>query len=94
MATEKQIKAQAGYVQVEGFANAGPGYFCGTCKALAYGSALEVSLMFPGYDPDYKDGWCAGLQVPVRTYGCCNNWKLGSDAKVRGANGVRLRVLR
>lgn len=80
MATEKQIKTQAGYVQVEGFSDAGPGYFCGTCRALTWQGD--------------KDGFCTGLQVPVRTYGCCNNWKLASDTKVRGANGVRLRVLR
>lgn len=80
MATEKQIKSAAGYVQVEGFSDAGPGYFCGTCRALAY-------------DVDHL-GYCTGLQVPVRTYGCCNNWKLAGDDKIRGANGVRLRVLR
>jgi hypothetical protein len=80
MSTEHQIKTKAGYVQVEGFADAHQGYFCGTCRALAY-------------EGD-KSGFCTGLQVPVKTYGCCNNWKIASDDKVRGANGVRLKVLR
>lgn len=77
--TEQQIKDQAGYVEVDGFREAGPGYFCGTCKALRY-------------EGD-KSGFCTGLRVPVRTYGCCNNWKLASDDRVRGANGLRLRVI-
>lgn len=88
MATEKQIKANAGYVQVEGFADAGPGYFCGTCRALEYANR---GASFRG---DGKDGYCTGLKVPVRTYGCCNLWKLASDSKIRGANGARLRVVR
>lgn len=83
MATEQQIKAKAGYVQVEGFRDAHQGYFCGTCRALEYLGG-----------PDGRDGYCTGLKVPVRTYGCCNNWKIASDSKVRGANGVRLTVIR
>lgn len=82
MATERQIKANAGYVQVEGFADAGPGYCCGTCRALAYEGG-----------PDGKSGFCTGLKVPVRTYGCCNNWKLAPASAVRGYDGRRLRVI-
>lgn len=78
--TERAIKAKAGYVQVEGFSDAGPGYFCGTCRALRYEGG--------------KSGFCMGLQVPVKTYGCCNLWKLATDDKVRGADGRRLRVIR
>lgn len=89
MATERQIKANAGYVQVEGFADAGPGYCCGTCRALAYeGSAAENEGFTDG-----KSGYCTGLKVPVRTYGCCNNWKLASNDAVRGYDGRRLRVI-
>ncbi len=80
MTTEKKIKADAGYVQVEGFAEAGPGYFCGTCRALDYYGDRE--------------GFCTGLKVPVRTYGCCNFWKLAPDSQVRGADGQRLKVIR
>jgi hypothetical protein len=74
------VKSDAGYVQVEGFSSAGAGYFCGTCSKLDYRGD--------------KDGWCLGLKVPVKTYGCCNYWALASDQKVRGANGMRLRVVR
>lgn len=94
MATEKQIKDKAGYVQVEGFAEAHQGYFCGTCRALAYGEVVLDMVHGVHADPDGKDGYCTGLKVPVRTYGCCNNWKLAPDSKVRGANGVRLKVIR
>jgi hypothetical protein len=80
MQTEKQIKDGAGYVQVEGFASAGPGYFCGTCSKLQYLGD--------------KDGFCMGLKVPVKTYGCCNYWKLAPDSMVRGADGQKLRVIR
>jgi len=82
MSPEKQIKTQAGYVQVEGFSEAGAGYCCGSCKNLVYHA-----------DGDGKSGWCLGLSVPVRTYGCCNNWKLAGQAK-RGYNGHRLKVVR
>jgi hypothetical protein len=87
MSSEKQIKSRAGYVQVEGFEDAHQGYFCGTCRQLAYGD----TGMGKG---DGRDGYCMGLEVPIRTYGCCNNWKLAPDSQVRGANGARLRVLR
>jgi hypothetical protein len=90
VATERQIKANAGYVQVEGFADAGPGYCCGTCRALSY----EGDMVVGGKVYTSKDGFCTGLQVPVRTYGCCNNWKLASKDKVRGYDGRRLRVIR
>jgi len=93
VATEKQIKSDAGYVQIEGFSDAHQGYFCGTCRALAYHAADDDDDI-GATGSDGKDGYCTGLQVPVRTYGCCNNWKLASDNKVRGANGVRLKVLR
>ena len=78
--TEDAIKTKAGYVEFVAFANAREGYFCGTCRAFC-------SL-------GGRDGYCMGLKVPVESFGCCNNWKLASDTKVRGANGVRLRVLR
>ncbi len=90
---EKRIKDDAGYVQVEGFAEADAGYCCGTCKNLAYG-AVDDELDIGASGGDGKDGWCKGLHVPVRTYGCCNNWKLAAADKVRGYNGLRLRVLR
>lgn len=80
MATDKQIKSDAGYVEVSGFSLAGAGYFCGTCRALDY--------------EDNKRGFCTGLKVPVKTYGCCNYWKLAPDSQVRGANGVKLTVFR
>lgn len=89
VSTEKQIKTKAGYVQVESFADSSAGYFCGSCRALDYDPSYEASL-------DGKDGYCTGLNVPVRTYGCCNSWKLGSHGKILGANGDRLifRILR
>lgn len=77
---ERQVKQSAGYVQVEAFSNAGVGYFCGTCAKLQY-------------EGD-KSGYCLGLNVPVKTYGCCNYWALGSDGHVRAASGVKLRVIR
>lgn len=89
MATEREIKAKAGYVQVEGFADAGPGYCCGTCRALAY----EGEMLFGGKVHTTKDGFCTGLKVPVRTYGCCNNWKLAPAGQVRGYDGRRLKVI-
>jgi hypothetical protein len=79
VASEQQIKAKAGYVQVDGFSNAGPGYCCGTCRNLEY--------------EDGKNGYCLGLSVPVKTYGCCNNWKIAPNDQVRGYNGVRLKVI-
>ncbi len=82
MATERQIKANAGYVEVDGFSAAGAGYCCGTCRALDYWGGS-----------DGKNGYCTGLKVPVKTYGCCNNWKLASKDKVRGYDGRRLRVI-
>jgi hypothetical protein len=90
MSTERQIKTKAGYVQVEGFSEAGPGYFCGTCRALSYDDDEQDIGQTGG---DGKDGYCTGLKVPVRTYGCCNNWKLAADSKVRGADGRRLKVI-
>jgi len=77
--TEEQIKEKAGYVQVEGFAQAGPGYFCGTCAKLDYKRGTN--------------GYCKGLKVDVQTYGCCNYWKLAGADKVRGADGRRLVVV-
>jgi len=74
------VKTDAGYVQVEGFSHAGAGYFCGTCSKLDYRGG--------------KDGWCLGLNVPVKTYGCCNYWTLAGDEKVRAADGRRLKVVR
>ena len=74
--SEAKIKESAGYVQVEGFSQAGAGYFCGTCSKLEYKSG--------------KSGFCLGLKVPVKTYGCCNYWAQAPDHQMRGANGVRL----
>jgi hypothetical protein len=74
--TEAEIKKNAGYVQVEGFAHAGAGYFCGTCSKLQYLGGT--------------DGYCKGLKVSVETYGCCNYWAQAPDHQMRGANGVRL----
>jgi hypothetical protein len=74
--SEASIKKGAGYVQVEGFARAGAGYFCGTCSKLQYLGGT--------------DGYCKGLKVPVETYGCCNYWAQAPDHQMRGANGVRL----
>lgn len=79
MNNPEQIKEGAGYVQVEGFANAGAGYFCGTCSKLDYKRGTN--------------GYCKGLKVPVQTYGCCNYWALAADDKVRAANGRRLTVI-
>lgn len=79
MDTPDQIKEKAGYVQVEGFAHAGPGYFCGTCSKLDYKRGTN--------------GYCKGLKVNVQTYGCCNYWKLAGADKVRGADGRRLVVV-
>ena len=78
--SEAKIKESAGYVQVDGFSQAGAGYFCGTCSKLEYKSG--------------KSGFCLGLKVPVKTYGCCNYWVLGSDDQVRAADGRRLKVVR
>ena len=77
--TEAEIKKNAGYAQVEGFALAGAGYFCGTCSKLRYERSTR--------------GYCKGLKVPVQTYGCCNYWMLAPDDKVRGADGRRLTVV-
>ena len=76
---ERETKRKAGYVQVEGFSDAGVGYFCGTCAKLDYLGD--------------KSGYCLGLNVPVRTYGCCNYWAL-ARGELYAANGKRLRVLR
>ena len=78
--SEAKIKKDAGYVQVEGFSEAGAGYFCGTCSKLEYKSG--------------KNGFCLGLKVPVKTYGCCNYWVLAPDDHVRAASGQRLKVIR
>lgn len=77
---EHKIKQSAGYVQIDGFSHAGPGYFCGTCSKLDYRGGTF--------------GWCKGIKVPVRTYGCCNYWELAGDEQVRAADGKRLRVIR
>lgn len=69
--TEAQIKRQAGYVEVAAFATAGAGYFCGTCWKL---------------DPlGGTRGYCTGLKVNVRTYGCCNFWELEAERARRNA---------
>lgn len=90
-AREKKVKTDAGYVQVEGFADAHQGYFCGTCKNLKY---IDGELDIGATGGDGRDGYCLGLKVPVRTYACCDHWQLAADSKVRGADGVRLRVIR
>lgn len=73
MHTTRHIKETAGYVQVESFSRAREGYFCGTCRAL------EVTKG--------QEGYCLNLQVPVKTYGCCNQWKLANIRVRRGADG-------
>jgi hypothetical protein len=79
MTREDKVKHDAGYVQVESFSDAGVGYFCGTCAKI---------------EPlGGKDGFCRGLQVPIRTYGCCNYWAMGRPPKL-AASGKHLRVLR
>lgn len=76
-AAENKIKRDAGYVEYDVFADQGGGYFCGTCPAL--------------YVPAWgRDGFCRGLKVPVRTYGCCNNWRLAPRATWIGADGEPL----
>jgi hypothetical protein len=52
----------------------------GTCSKLEYKSG--------------KNGFCLGLKVPVKTYGCCNYWVLAPDDHVRAASGQRLKVVR
>jgi hypothetical protein len=74
---EDQIKTKAGYVEYAVFANQGGGYFCGTCAA---------------YRPvvDGQFGYCAGLKVPVVSYGCCNNWNIAPRNRWIAADGGRL----
>lgn len=65
-ARENAIKEGAGYVEIPVFAPTAAsqrGYFCSTCKA------------FEGTPVDPR-GYCTGLEVPVKPYGCCNNWVL------------------
>lgn len=76
--SEASIKKQAGYVQVEEFSKAGLGYFCGTCTK--YQPLRETQ------------GYCQGLQVRVRSYGCCNYWELNDETPMT-ASGISLTVL-
>ena len=78
MNNSERIKQSAGYVQVEAFANEGAGYFCGTCTKYQHVRGTA--------------GYCRGLQVPVRSYGCCNYWVLNAEDP-RAASGLRLTVL-
>lgn len=73
---DTRIKSDAGYVEYGMFSNAREGYFCGTCKHLDYERLW--------------DGFCKNLQVSVRTYGCCNHWKIAPVSRLRGANGKKL----
>lgn len=74
---EDQIKIKAGYVEFAAFADAREGYFCGTCAAFR---PLDFG----------QDGFCAGLKVPVRSYGCCNNWRIAPRRAWIGADGEPL----
>lgn len=73
---QDQIKIKAGYVEFVAFAQQGGGYFCGTCAAFRPGRG--------------QHGFCEGLKVPVRTYGCCNNWRLAPRTRWIAANGEPL----
>ena len=75
-AAENKIKRDAGYVEYLAFAQERGGYFCGTCPAFR---------RFDG-----QDGFCAGLRVPVRSYGCCNNWRIAPRGAWLGADGEPL----
>lgn len=74
---ENETKARAGYVEYAVFANQGGGYFCGTCAAFR-------SFMTG------QHGYCAGLKVPVMSYGCCNNWNIAPRNQWVAADGERL----
>jgi hypothetical protein len=75
-AAENKIKRDAGYVEYVAFADQRGGYFCGTCPAFR---------QYVG-----QVGFCAGLKVPVVSYGCCNNWRLAPRASWIGADGFPL----
>ena len=75
--TENAIKERAGYVEYAVFSGQGGGYFCGTCAALRQAQ--------PG-----TAGFCAGLKVPVKSYGCCNNWRIAPRKNWIGADGFPL----
>lgn len=71
---ENQTKTKAGYVEYPIFSEEGGGYFCGTCAAFCP-------------QEEGQDGYCRGLKVPVKTYGCCNNWRIAPREAWIGANG-------
>ena len=75
-ATENKIKQGAGYVEYAAFADQRGGYFCGTCPAFK---------QYVG-----QVGFCAGLKVPVASFGCCNNWRLAGREAWIGADGFPL----
>ena len=77
-AREESIKTKAGYVEYAVFRYQKGGYFCGTCPAFQQES-------FAG-----QAGFCAGLKVPVASYGCCNNWRLAPRETWVGADGMPL----
>lgn len=70
------LKTMAGYVQVESFSKAHEGYFCGTCDAYDHENG--------------KKGYCDRLLAPVKSYGCCNAWRLANIRVRRGADGKLL----
>ena len=74
-AKEEQTKIKAGYVEYPIFANEHLGYFCGTCPAFN-----------PVYSGD-RQGFCAGLKVPVWSFGCCNNWRMAPREEWIAASG-------
>ena len=70
---ENKIKRDAGYVEYLAFSQERGGYFCGTCPAFRQMAG--------------QDGFCVGLRVPVRSYGCCNNWRIAPRESWLGADG-------
>ena len=75
-AREDSIKAKAGYVEYAVFAGQKAGYFCGTCAAYR--------------DCGGQQGFCAGLKVPIVSYGCCNYWRIAPRKNWIGADGLPL----
>jgi len=76
-ARENEIKTKAGYVEYIIFSEEGGGYFCGTCAAFCP-------------NDEGKGGFCQGLKVPVKSYGCCNNWHIAPREEWVGADGEPL----
>lgn len=69
-----QLLDSVDYVEYPQFSGANLGYFCATCAHFRHKdqSPEGVCLMLEG--------------TPVRSYGCCNAWKLGNTDTL--SNGV------